>query len=77
VQLDQKLYDAALKTLAGTHSDAFAFRFHDLEGDVLLAQGKQADARAAYQAAYGKMREDNPYRTIVELKLNALGGESK
>jgi predicted negative regulator of RcsB-dependent stress response len=77
VQLDQKQYDAALKTLAGTHSDAFAFRFHDLEGDVLLAQGKQADARAAYQAAYGKMREDNPYRTIVELKLNALGGESK
>jgi predicted negative regulator of RcsB-dependent stress response len=77
VQLDQKQYDAALKTLSGTHSDAFAFRFHDLRGDVLLAQGKQADARAAYQAAFGKMQEDNPYRNIVELKLDALGGAAK
>ena len=77
VQLDQKQYDAALKTLSGSHSDAFAFRFHDLKGDVLLAQGKQADARAAYQAAFGKMDKDNPYRNIVELKLDALGGEAK
>ncbi len=77
VQLDQKQYDAALKTLAGSHSDAFAFRFHDLKGDVLLAQGKRAEARAAYQAGFGKMQEDNPYRNIVELKLDALGGEAK
>jgi predicted negative regulator of RcsB-dependent stress response len=52
-------------------------RFHDLKGDVLLAQGKPAEARAAYQAAFGKMAEDNPYRNIVELKLDALGGEAK
>ena len=77
VQLDQKQYDAALKTLSATHSDAFAFRFHDLKGDVLLAQDKPAEARAAYQAAFGKMAEDNPYRNIVELKLDALGGEVK
>lgn len=77
VQLDQKQYDAALKTLAGSHSDAFAFRFEDLRGDVLLAQGKQAEARAAYQAAFSKLEVDNPYRSIVELKLDALGGEAK
>lgn len=77
VQLDQKQYDAALKTLSGSHSDAFAFRFQDLKGDVLLAQGKAAEARAAYQAAFGKMDKDNPYRNIVELKLDALGGEAK
>ena len=77
VQLDQKQYDLARKTLAGSHSDAFAFRFHDLEGDVLLAQGKRGEARAAYQAAFSKMKEDNPYRSIVELKLDALGGEAK
>ena len=77
LQLDQKQYDAAMKTLSSTHSDAFAFRFHDLKGDVLLAQGKPAEARAAYQAAFGKMQEDNPYRNIVELKLDALGGEAK
>ncbi|WP_310447150.1 tetratricopeptide repeat protein [Thiobacillus sp.] len=77
VQLDQKQYDAALKTLGATHSDAYAFRFLDLKGDVLLAQGKPADARAAYQAAFGKMAEDSAYRSIVELKLDALGGASK
>jgi predicted negative regulator of RcsB-dependent stress response len=77
VQLDQNQYEAALKTLSGTHSDAFASRFDDLKGDVLLAQGKQGDARAAYQAALGKMKEDNAYRNIVELKLDALGGQAK
>jgi len=77
VQLDQKQYDSALKTLSVSHSDAFAPRFDDLKGDVLLAQGKPDEARAAYQAAFGKIAEDNPYRNIVELKLDALGGESK
>ncbi len=77
VQLDQKQYDAALKTLAGSHSDAFAFRFEDMRGDVLMAQDKKDDARAAYQAAFNKMEKDNPYRSIVELKLDALGGETK
>lgn len=77
VQLDLGAHDAALKTLAAPHSDAFGFRFDDLKGDVLLAQGKPAEARAAYQAAFGKMDEANPYRSIVELKLDALGGEAK
>lgn len=77
VQLDLGAHDAALKTLAAPHSDAFGFRFDDLRGDVLLAQGKPAEARAAYQAAFGKMDEANPYRNIVELKLDALGGEAK
>ncbi|MHB1092250.1 tetratricopeptide repeat protein [Thiobacillus sp.] len=77
VQLDQKQYDAALKTLAGSHSDAFAFRFEDMRGDVLMAQDKKGEARVAYQAAFGKMEKDNPYRSIIELKLDALGGETK
>jgi predicted negative regulator of RcsB-dependent stress response len=77
VQFDQKQYDTALKTLSGSRSDAFAPRFDDLKGDVLLAQGKPAEARVAYQAAFGKMTEDNPYRNIVELKLDAMGGDAK
>lgn len=77
VQLDQKQYDAALKTLSASHSDAFAPRFSDMKGDVLLAQGKQSEARVAFQSAYSNMKEDNPYRNIVELKLDAVGGASK
>jgi predicted negative regulator of RcsB-dependent stress response len=77
VQLDQNQCDAALKTLSATHSDAFAPRFSDLKGDVLRAQDKPAEARAAYQAAFAKLQEDNPYRNIVELKLDALGGAAQ
>lgn len=77
VQLDQKQYEAALKTLAARHSDAFGPRFDDLKGDVLVAQNKPADARKAYQAALGRMSADNPYRNVVELKLDGVGGEAK
>ncbi|OYW35881.1 MAG: hypothetical protein B7Z35_14160 [Hydrogenophilales bacterium 12-61-10] len=68
---------AKLNVVSKDHSDAFAFRFLDLKGDVLLAQGKPADARAAYQSAFSKMADDNPYRSIVELKLDAMGGAAK
>ncbi len=77
VLLDQKQYDAALKQLDSAHSDAFGFRFDDMKGDVLLAQGKHPESRAAYQAAFNKMNAEHPYRTLVELKLNALGGPLK
>jgi predicted negative regulator of RcsB-dependent stress response len=77
VQFDQKQYADALKVLSGVHSDAYAFRFLDLKGDVLLAQGKSAEARTAYQSALAAMTEDNVYRSIVELKLDALGGQAK
>jgi predicted negative regulator of RcsB-dependent stress response len=45
----------------------------DRRGDVLLAQGKTAEARAAYQAAYKAMDEKIDYRRLVEAKLTALG----
>ena len=77
VQLDQQQYEAAQKTLSSAHSDAFASRFDDMKGDVLLAQGKKPEARTAYQAAFGKMTKDNPYRNIIELKMDALGGAAK
>jgi len=74
ILLDEKQYDAALKQLASAHSDAYGFRFDDLKGDVLLAQNKPADARSAYDAALKKMDAGNPYRQVVELKLDGLGG---
>jgi len=75
--LDEKQYDAALKQLNSKHTDAFAPRFDDLKGDVYLAQGKTAEARTAYSAAYGKLKETNPMRGVVELKLDSLGGPAK
>lgn len=75
--LDEKDYDGALKQLNAAHTDAFAARFDDLRGDVYLAQGKTAEARAAYSAAYAKLQEANPLRGVVEMKLDSLGGPAK
>lgn len=75
--LDEKQYDAALKHLNAAHTDAFGPRFDDLKGDVYLAQGKTAEARAAYSAAHAKLEEANPLRGIVEMKLDSLGGPAK
>lgn len=75
--LDAKDYEGALKQLNAAHTDAYAARFDDLKGDVYLAQGKTAEARAAYSAAQAKLKEDNPLRGVVEMKLDSLGGPAK
>ncbi len=75
--LDEKQYDEVLKQLNAKHTDAFAPRFDDLKGDLYLSQGKNAEARAAYSAAYAKLKETNPMRGVVEMKLDSLGGASK
>ena len=45
----------------------------DRRGDVLLAQGKPAEARSAYQAAWQAMDSKVEYRRLIEAKLTALG----
>jgi predicted negative regulator of RcsB-dependent stress response len=75
--LDEKDYEGALKQLNAARTDAYAPRFDDLKGDVYLAQGKTAEARAAYSAAYAKLNETNPLRGVVEMKLDSLGGPAK
>jgi predicted negative regulator of RcsB-dependent stress response len=73
VLLDEKKYDDALKLLNAKSGDAFALFYADLRGDVLSAQGKAADARAAYQQALEKSDPAGNYRRLVELKIDALG----
>lgn len=72
VLLDEKAFDEALKTLEGNVPDAHATAFADRRGDVLFAQGKLAEARAAYQQAVDKAGPQHPLRTIVQLKLDSL-----
>lgn len=73
VLLDAKAYDEALKELDKTHDDAFAVLFLDLRGDVLLAQGKRADAKQAYEKALAHNTQDRPLRNLIQMKLDALG----
>lgn len=76
ILLDEKKHDEALKLLSNKPSDAYAALYADLRGDVLAAQGKAADARAAYALALEKSDVNSQYRRLIEIKLDALG-ESK
>lgn len=73
VLLDEKQYDAALKQLDAAHPEAFTGLYADLRGDVLSAQGKTAEARAAYQQAYDKIDPNSMYRNLIQLKMDGLG----
>ncbi len=72
--LDEKNYDGALKLLDAAHPDAFSGLYVDLKGDVLAAQGKTDEARAAYKQALEKTDAKSMYRSLIQMKLDALGG---
>lgn len=86
VLLDEKAYDEAMKQLAGEPSAvSFAPRFAEVRGDVLVAQGKSAEAKVAYEAALAKLaakvsagdtaaaQQQAPYKEVLQAKLDALG----
>ena len=71
--LDEKKFDEALKQLDAVDGSEFAALAADRRGDVLMAQGKGDDAKAAYQKAWTAMDAKVDYRRVVEAKLNVLG----
>jgi predicted negative regulator of RcsB-dependent stress response len=73
ILLDEKKYDEALKVLSAKPVEAYVALNADLKGDILAAQGKPVEARAAYQLALEKSDATSRYRPLIELKLDALG----
>jgi len=73
VLLDQEKYEEALKLLDEKVTEAFVALYSDLRGDVLVEQGKMAEARAAYQQALDKSVESGGWRNVVQIKTDALG----
>ena len=85
VLLDEKSYDEALKQLAVVPGSPFLALYADERGDILAAQGKKAEAKAAYEAALAKLAESGndavnqrgeQYRQVLQIKLESLGGKS-
>jgi predicted negative regulator of RcsB-dependent stress response len=74
ILLDEKSYDDGLKQLSSDFPAQFAGAVADRRGDILVAQGKIEDARAAYQQALEKADQKNPGRQLIQLKLDAIGG---
>ena len=72
--MDDKQYDEALRTLDAKHDEAFDGIYADMRGDILVAAGRNAEARTAYQSALARIDQRSPYRTYVQVKLDTLGG---
>lgn len=77
ILLDEKAFDDALKLLAGEFPVQFSGLVADRKGDILTAQNKLDEARAAYQLALDKTEPKNPGRQLIQLKLDAIGGSAK
>ena len=71
--MDAKQYDKALAQLEGPLDKSFDALVADRRGDVLMAQGKQNEARTAYLAAWKAMDASLDYRRVIDAKLAALG----
>jgi predicted negative regulator of RcsB-dependent stress response len=77
LQIDEKQYDAALATLDAKHPAAFEGLYADLRGDALVAAGRPADARAAYENALAKLDAKSTYRNYVQVKHDAIAAAPK
>jgi predicted negative regulator of RcsB-dependent stress response len=73
VLADEKKFDEAMKLLGAEVPTQFASAIADRRGDVLAAQQKKDEARAAYKLALEKSEPKNPTKELIQLKLDALG----
>jgi predicted negative regulator of RcsB-dependent stress response len=74
ILLDEKKYDEAQSILNTEFPEAFASMAEDRRGDVYYAQDKLDEARTAYQSALTKAAPEDPGRSLIQLKLEDLGG---
>jgi predicted negative regulator of RcsB-dependent stress response len=72
VLLDDGDPDAALKALEAKPHSSFEALYASQRGDILTAQNKRSEARAAYKIAQEKT-EPGTLRDALRLKLEALG----
>ena len=72
ILMEQQQYDQALAQVANA-SASFEALYADRRGDILFAQGKIAEARAAWQSALAAFGSD-PVGQIVQLKIDAIAG---
>jgi predicted negative regulator of RcsB-dependent stress response len=73
--VQNKAYDEALKQLASGIGKEFEPLAADRRGDIYNLQGKRDQAKAEYLKAWQGFKADSDYRTLVEVKLAALGAE--
>lgn len=71
---NQEKYDQALAQLNNPPS-AFKALFLDRKGDILVAQGKTAEAVQAWKEAKQQENLEVGFTRMVDMKISVLGGE--
>jgi predicted negative regulator of RcsB-dependent stress response len=74
LHFEEKDIPGALKLLEAPFDAAFMGLAEQLKGDLLAAQGKTAEARAAYKLALEKLGDKSSLKPLVEIRLDGLGG---
>ena len=74
LHFEEKDIPGALKLLETQFDAAFVGLAEQLKGDLLVAQGKTAEARTAYKLALEKLGDKSSMKPLVEIRLDALGG---
>ncbi|HUR90165.1 MAG TPA: tetratricopeptide repeat protein [Ramlibacter sp.] len=77
ILMQAKAYDDALKQLSSNFPPEFESLAADERGDVYSLQNKKAEAKAEYLKAYKAMDERSEMRRMIEIKLTALGVDTR
>ena len=73
ILFEEKNYDEAQKVLAAINDKGYEGLKANLQGDVLLAQGKNAEAKKAYQTALENLDSQGRMHQYTQQKLESLG----
>lgn len=73
ILLEEKSYDGAIKVLSADTDKGYDGLKQGLQGDVYLAQGKQAEAKKAYENALENLDVDGRLHQYTQQKLESLG----
>ena len=73
ILFEEKNYDEASKVLAAITDKGYEGLKANMQGDVLLAQGKQAEAKKAYETALSNLDAQGKMHQYTQQKLESLG----
>ena len=73
ILLAEKNYDGAQKVLSADIDKGYVGLKDNLQGDVFLAQGKQAEAKKSFETALPNLDENGRLYQFTKQKLEALG----
>lgn len=73
ILLEEKDYEGALKVLDGTTDAGYAGLRDEMKGNVYLAQGKQAEAKKAFESALNNLDAGGAMYLYTKQKLESLG----